>query len=219
MVKRVRLVRVHAILVNHLRSQLPMLFRRASTQERLLTNLAAEFTKVQQEYNLPAGDFPDLETWGECLRSLDLSSFPKLSSRHLNALDETLRIDIPALMTKFPANLTQLFRSSNTSINPFCVTEQNLSVEEIDMEQATQLFISLHPEKISKKEMGSAKLAGNLCRKFFLQSKLPEAEMAKLWTLADSDSDGMLNLKEFAMLLHLTQNRVRGGPIPESLSP
>ncbi|KAI8975596.1 hypothetical protein BDF20DRAFT_617818 [Mycotypha africana] len=53
---------------------------------------------------------------------------------------------------------------------------------------------------------------------FFRHSKLPEADLAKIWDLADTNSSGKLTEKEFALAMHLINRRIAGHDIPNSIS-
>ena len=53
--KRVRALRIHMLIVGHLRKQMPALMGKKAAQERLLKNLAEEFGHVQREHHLPPG--------------------------------------------------------------------------------------------------------------------------------------------------------------------
>ncbi|KAI9470934.1 MAG: hypothetical protein EXX96DRAFT_597643 [Benjaminiella poitrasii] len=52
---------------------------------------------------------------------------------------------------------------------------------------------------------------------FFKHSKLSEADLARIWDLADTNSSGQLNEQEFAIAMHLINRRVAGGEIPNAL--
>lgn len=52
---------------------------------------------------------------------------------------------------------------------------------------------------------------------FFKHSKLPDADLARIWDLADTNSTGQLNEQEFATAMHMINQRVAGGEIPSSL--
>lgn len=52
---------------------------------------------------------------------------------------------------------------------------------------------------------------------FFKHSKLPDADLARIWDLADTNSTGQLNEQEFATAMHMINQRVAGGDIPSSL--
>lgn len=215
LVKRARLAKVHALLINSLWTQMPSLFGKTGRQAKLLGNLAAEFTKVQQEFRLSPGDFPDIAEFGTKLRAMDLSSFPRLSTKMLSAINDALQVDIPSLMKRFPPTFGALF--GVTQKNPFipdsvCEFEDRPELwhfECIDRKKSDPSFLSLGP--------ADGRLSGSKCRDFFLQCTLPEHEMASLWSLADIDQDGALTIEEFAIIMHLVRIRLMGGHIPARL--
>lgn len=53
---------------------------------------------------------------------------------------------------------------------------------------------------------------------FFKHSGLPEADLARIWDLADTNSSGQLNEKEFAIAMHLINRKNAGGDIPSAIS-
>ncbi|KAJ7688412.1 hypothetical protein B0H17DRAFT_1068552 [Mycena rosella] len=57
----------------------------------------------------------------------------------------------------------------------------------------------------------------NISLPFLLESKLPPDELARIWTLADVNSDGKLTRDGFAIALFLIEERRRGNPLPASL--
>lgn len=50
---------------------------------------------------MSAGDFPDVNRYAQILSAYDLSAFPKLREKDVKALDDTLSVDIPALVKRF----------------------------------------------------------------------------------------------------------------------
>ncbi|KAI0005866.1 hypothetical protein BJV74DRAFT_874996 [Russula compacta] len=52
---------------------------------------------------------------------------------------------------------------------------------------------------------------------FMLQSKLPEADLASIWDLADLNNDGRLTRDGFAVAFHLIQGKLTGKEIPTTL--
>ena len=66
-IKRARFVRVHSIIMNHLRSCMPTVFGKSSAKTKLLSNLEGEFATIRTKFNLPQGDFPDPEIFQSCL--------------------------------------------------------------------------------------------------------------------------------------------------------
>ncbi|WFD31031.1 hypothetical protein MSPP1_002060 [Malassezia sp. CBS 17886] len=71
-------------------------------------------------------------------------------------------------------------------------------------------FQSLDAEKTGKVE-GAAVVP------FFLQSGLDEAALAHVWDLADITQDGTLTRDEFAVAMHLINEKIAGRPLPEQL--
>ena len=80
--KRTRHIKVHALLIGHLRNQMPALFGKATKQQELLENMADVFRTVQREYHLPFGDFPSLEDFCAAVKDYDFSKFPKLDVKY-----------------------------------------------------------------------------------------------------------------------------------------
>jgi GTP-binding protein EngB required for normal cell division len=218
LVKRARLARVHAFTIEHLRRELPSFFGKASKQVKLIENVNEEFLKVQKIYNLPEGDFPEIEQFQECLRQIDLSTFPKLSSRQMANLDEALSVDLPALMSLFPQDY-KVFEDG-MSKNPFNLDRlatinpadpQIWVIKAEDRRRYHQIF-----QNISISMDG--KLSGAQAKTFFSESKLSESDLALIWKLSDSDEDGALTEQEFSIAMHLVHLRLQGINLPESLS-
>ncbi|KAH0566984.1 ralBP1-associated Eps domain-containing protein 1 isoform X2 [Cotesia glomerata] len=62
-------------------------------------------------------------------------------------------------------------------------------------------------------------LAGSIARTFFEKSRLPVAELRRIWQLADVTRDGALSLQEFYVAMHLVVLRRNHVPLPDSLPP
>ena len=54
-VKRVRAAKIHCLIMGHLRKQMPAMMGKQKAQEKLLRDLATQFSHVQREHHLPAG--------------------------------------------------------------------------------------------------------------------------------------------------------------------
>ena len=61
------------------------------------------------------------------------------------------------------------------------------------------------------------KMSGHAARKILQNSKLPVADLKAIWTLADTDKDGGLDIDEFKIAMKLVDVRINGGPIPAML--
>ncbi|XP_048498485.1 EH domain-containing protein 1 isoform X2 [Beta vulgaris subsp. vulgaris] len=100
-VKRARAAKIHALIISHLKKEMPLLIGKAKAQETLIDNLEIEFRKVQREYHLPAGDFPNVEHFKEVLKGYNIDKFEKLKPKMIQAVDEMLGYDIPELLRNF----------------------------------------------------------------------------------------------------------------------
>ncbi|KNA07374.1 hypothetical protein SOVF_172490 [Spinacia oleracea] len=100
-VKRARAAKIHALIISHLKKEMPVLIGKAKAQESLIENLELEFKKVQREHHLAAGDFPDVEHFQEVLQDYNIDKFEKLKPKMIQAVDEMLGYDIPELLRNF----------------------------------------------------------------------------------------------------------------------
>ncbi|GKV17736.1 hypothetical protein SLEP1_g28199 [Rubroshorea leprosula] len=100
-VKRARAVKIHAYIISHLKKEMPAMMGKAKTQQRLINNLEDEFAKVQREFHLPRGDFPNVEHFKEVLSGYNFDKFEKLKPKMVQAVDDMLAYDIPELLKNF----------------------------------------------------------------------------------------------------------------------
>ena len=100
-VKRLRALRMHVLIISHLRKQMPALYGKKDKQQKLLNNLGEEFMKLQREKHLPPGDFPDPARYKSILSCFDLSKFNKIEKKHMKYLDDAINVDIPRLVKIF----------------------------------------------------------------------------------------------------------------------
>ena len=213
MIKRARYVRVHALIMNHLRGEMPSMFGKGSAKARLLANLSEEFTKIQQKHNLPSGDFPQADLFARCLQDVDFTKLAKLSSRALAQVEEAIGRDLPGLMQKYPMTLGINF---TPKLNPFSQepTQAKDNVDwtsygSVDQERYRSIWISL--------KLQDEQLPSTLARQLFKTSGLGTAELAQVWRLADVDQDGALVFDEFCLAMHLIDGARRGVALPDTL--
>ncbi|RZC50621.1 hypothetical protein C5167_019050 [Papaver somniferum] len=100
-VKRARAAKIHAYIISHLRKEMPAMMGKAKAQQRLIDNLEDEFAKVQREFHLPAGDFPNVEHFREVLSGYSIDKFEKLKPKLIQTVDDMLGYDIPDLLKNF----------------------------------------------------------------------------------------------------------------------
>ncbi|CAI8586913.1 unnamed protein product [Vicia faba] len=100
-VKRARAVKIHAYIISHLKKEMPAMIGKGKAQQKLIDNLAGEFGKVQREFHLPPGDFPNVEHFRESLRGYNIDKFEKLKPKMIRVVDDMLAYDIPNLLKNF----------------------------------------------------------------------------------------------------------------------
>ncbi|XP_042489631.1 EH domain-containing protein 1-like isoform X2 [Macadamia integrifolia] len=100
-VKRARSAKIHAYIISHLKKEMPAMMGKTKAQQKLIDHLEDEFGKIQREFHLPAGDFPNVEEFREVLRGYNFDKFEKLKSKMIQAVDNMLAYDIPDLLKNF----------------------------------------------------------------------------------------------------------------------
>eukprot|EP00970_Alexandrium_tamarense_P008142 scaffold1551_cov206-Alexandrium_tamarense.AAC.7 len=99
LVKRARAVKVHAYIIHYLRKQLPYTWGKREKQRRLIDRLDREFVMCARRYELPRGDFPELEPFRQALLEIkDLSEIHKLDKKMVKEMDKVFSVDIPNLL-------------------------------------------------------------------------------------------------------------------------
>lgn len=101
LVKRARSVKVHAYIIHYLKKQMPYMMGKSEKQNKLLDRLDKEFVACARRYNLPLGDFPNVDQYRKMLREIkDISDFKKLDKNMVYEMDRVLTDDIPALLQR-----------------------------------------------------------------------------------------------------------------------
>jgi EH domain-containing protein 1 len=99
--KRTRMVKVHAYIIHYLRKQMPYVLGKSEKQRKLLDRLESEFVACSRRYNLPLGDFPNVDYYRTVLSDInDISDFKKLDKSLVAEMDRLLTHDIPLLLQK-----------------------------------------------------------------------------------------------------------------------
>ncbi|KAG1472114.1 hypothetical protein G6F56_001731 [Rhizopus delemar] len=187
-IKRARLARVHALIISHLKKEIPSMFGKKKKQEALLNNLGAEFVKIQQKYHLPAGDFPNPERFKQNLAQYDMDKLKTLKEDSVEHVDHALSADLPNLMSQFPTMNPELGRSER---NPF----------------GESLLPGLG--------LRHGKVSGAAIKPLLMQSGLPTDQLAQIWRLSDFDKDGYMDTDEFCITMHLIKAVQNGAQLPE----
>jgi hypothetical protein len=105
LVKRVRICKVHAYIISHLKEQMPMMMGFAKKQKQLIENLPTVFRSVMKKFNLAPGDFPDIRDFQDKLAEMEFSKFHSLKQKLIDDVETVLSHDIPRLMEALPRSL------------------------------------------------------------------------------------------------------------------
>lgn len=101
LVKRARSVKVHAYIIHYLKKQMPYVIGKSEKQRKLLDRLDREFVACARRYNLPLGDFPNVDVYRKMLAEIkDISDFKRLDKNLVYEMDRVLTHDIPLLLQK-----------------------------------------------------------------------------------------------------------------------
>ncbi|XP_037820712.1 intersectin-1 isoform X4 [Lucilia sericata] len=93
------------------------------------------------------------------------------------------------------------------------------------MNPATDPWVITQREKLKYQEQFKALqpqngfVTGAQAKGFFLQSQLPPLILGQIWALADTDSDGKMNINEFSIACKLINLKLRGMEVPKALPP
>jgi len=202
MVKRARLVKIHSLIIGHLKNKMPSLFGKENKQRELIQNLDSEFDEIQHEHRLAPSDFPDIDKYRQKLMDKVFSNFPKPSERLMNQIEDVLTQDLPFLMNSIsPVQLR------NDNVNPF---EDDWIVTQSDMKVYEILFYQAGPE--------GGRLLGGKARKILVDSGIPKSELKTIWDLCDMGGNGGLDVEEFALAMYFISQVKNGGKLPSRLS-
>ncbi|KAH8555774.1 hypothetical protein BGW37DRAFT_418319 [Umbelopsis sp. PMI_123] len=100
-------------------------------------------------------------------------------------------------------SISSAFPAPSTANVPWDVTDQ-------EKQKFDNFF-----DKIDSR--GTGFIQGNDAVEFFQNSRLPEADLAQIWDLADVQQRGKLSRDEFAVAMHLIHKRIAGQSIPRQL--
>ncbi|XP_037227830.1 EH domain-containing protein 2-like [Falco rusticolus] len=231
LVKRARLLRVHAHIVARLRREMPALFGRGSTKKRLIAQLPRLFARIQLEQRIPPGDFPDCARMQELLLSQDFARFPAPRPELLAGLERALSCDLAALLEPEPepdpaggGGGVRGGAFDGARVGPFG-EEEGEEGEEEEGEEGEEGEWAVMKDKAKYDEIfyGLAplggKLSGRRARGWMVRSNLPSSVLGRIWQLSDVDRDGMLDAEEFALAGHLIGAKLEGRGLPAHLPP
>jgi len=221
LVKRSRLVKVHAYIISYLREEMPAIFGKTEKHDELIATLPDVFVKLQRKYHIPAGDFPDVKKYQETLKIFDFNKLPKLNERLIEGMDEVLSTDLTELLNRFPRE-----KDLKLNVGPQMDHKGTASPQDTAIPPADPNLWVLNPRLRQKHEKifksagpEDGKLRGEVVRNLLLESGLGKSVLKQVWALADVDQDGHLDLTEFLIAMHLVDVAQHGYALPEVLPP
>jgi len=222
LIKRATWAKVNALIISYLKAHMPLLGKEGKKKD-LIKKLDEVYRKVQDEHNIPAADFPDIDNMREKLKKMDFSKFSSLNKEMIERVDKMLSEDIPRLMSLMPREQMDkkmdgigmiqggVFRKSVMPVGIGAdegVGEREWIVSR-DKAKYDEVFNTL--------EQAEGKITGRVAKDELVKSKLPSKELGKIWRLSDINQDGLLDDEEFALAMHLIHVKIEGHQIPEEL--
>lgn len=225
LVKRARLVKVHACILGHLRDKMPAVFGMEKKQRELLENMAENFRDVQRKYHLPPGDFPPIDAFVRQCADRKFTKFPSLKTRELQDIDDMLTKDIPALMASLPKHSrvgiagVENPDTATFSNNPFA--SNNATVGRLQWEELLQGRKEEYDAIFSTLSLDSnGRASGGSCMaplQKHASATVSQDTLRSIWDLADQSKTGSLDADQFAVAMHLCTLAKDGEIIPAEL--
>ena len=199
--REARLARAHAILISHIKSQLPT-FNRQAKQDKLVDDLDNILKAVATKSGFPALDFPSADYLRERIRALDFSRVKKMKDSSLSLVSEFIERDCESIAALLPKASFSVARPPQlVEISVFHPPNPKEYIED---------FQALQPE--------NGFISGSTVRNHLLgTSQLPSQTLHRIWRLADRDKDGKLSLSEYAVCRGLIRFVQDGNDLPRNL--
>lgn len=222
LIKRARLAKVHAYVISYLKKQMPT-FGKDAKKKELIKKLDDIFLFLEREYKIPKSDFPDVAMMRKHLAMQDFNNFNKLDIKMMEKVDKMLSVDIPRLMNLIPQEERDKSADGKTNITGGAFSTGGLPVGvgidegigeagwvvDRERQKYDDIFNTL--------EQNNGKVTGRAAKEKMMESKLPNNLLGKIWKLADTDTDGLLDSEEFALAMHLIKVKLDGCEIPDVL--
>jgi hypothetical protein len=206
--RQAKLARAHAILMAHIKSQLPTIYRQ-SKQDKIAEELESVIQTVSAKSGININEFPSAEYLRDKIRAFDFGRLKKMKETNLEMINEFIEKDYGRLRSMFPADKIQIFQKQ-----VFCPKNlQDLSkFPKPNVAEFVEAFESLNPTQ--------GIVNGSALKDHLISiSHLPSQSLHRIWKLADLDKDGGLTLKEYTICRILIRLVQAGEDIPKQLPP
>jgi len=242
LVKRARMARVHALIIGHLKGQMPF-FGQAAKQKQLVDNLADEFFAVMKKHRLPQGDFPNIARFKEVASTYDFGKFPKLNEKMMQMADDALTGGIPVLLRQLAddqehkAQADRGMEAAMAAAGATAGEDAAAGANDIQVPSAGNPFggvgvggkdpYAIWSAQVNKVDADSVYrmlpggqdglVSGGGAKDVLMESGLGTDVLRAIWDLSDVDKDGFLDRDEFAVCWYLLQQAKAGRILPATL--
>ncbi|CAE7183600.1 Ehd1 [Symbiodinium pilosum] len=225
LIKRARLAKVHAMLLDYFYKRMPTFFGHAKEQERMIQDLPNIYQEIAVQKGIPLGDFPDPRMMQQILTPMDFSTFKPVDGEKLQALEALLAVDLPKLLQLIPeeqmrhgigdAAIAQVVGMAS----PFAVMKVEGNTEQSAYKGQWHRIPAVEDFKAGFDELHpmDGKINAQQAKQKMVESHLPSNVLHRIWSLADVDKDGFLTLPEYAIAMHLVQMKLDGQDLPTTL--
>lgn len=243
LVKRIRKVKTLAYIIGYLKAQMPNLMGKEKKQQKLIADLPNVFRTILKKYNLAPGDFPDITSFSSKLREVKFNEFAALNQKQIDALDDVLNKDIPALMEELPSERdspetlrakmgggagamhqqvpsvpipktgNKYGKAESQEGNPFGYSQDDQEHYWALQESADRLLASF--EGLGPE---GGFLSTQKARDVLVKTGLSKDQLRQIWNLSDMDKDGLFDHDEYVVAMFLCDAVIqKGRPIPAEL--
>eukprot|EP00931_Biecheleriopsis_adriatica_P050186 TRINITY_DN29044_c0_g1_i1.p1 TRINITY_DN29044_c0_g1~~TRINITY_DN29044_c0_g1_i1.p1 ORF type:complete len:533 (-),score=118.50 TRINITY_DN29044_c0_g1_i1:173-1771(-) len=226
LIKRARLAKVHAYLMDYFYRNMPTFFGYAKEQERMINDLPAIYNEISVQKGIPLGDFPDPRMMQRILSPMDFSTFKPIDETKLKAAENLLSFDLPKLLQQIPEEQVRhgIGEAAVAQVagkaSPFAVMKVDGNSEQsvLQGEWRRPPVIANFKEEFEALGPHEGKITGQQAKqKMVAESHLPSNVLHRIWTLADVDEDDCLTLPEYALAMHLVRMKLSGQDLPSEL--
>jgi len=218
-VKRTRRLKVHLLIIQHLRAQFGW-FGKSKMQTKVLANLGQAFREIAQKNNLNLSDFPPPSKFRAQIEKVMITKLPKIKKHDIPNLDDILEREIPKLMQDLPNYEEKSdYGDSGPASNPFATVamEEDAAVSASQAWIVTSAMKATYDIKFHELSLQGGKASGGQIMNVMLQSGLQRETLKAIWTLSDIDSDGKMDHEEFALCMFLIDHVKKGLKLPPTL--
>ncbi len=242
LVKRIRKVKTLAYIIGYLKQQMPSLMGKEKKQSKLISDLPNVFRSIMKKYNLAPGDFPDITGFSNKLRDVKFAEFNTMQQKQIDALDEILNVDIPALMEQLPSerDSPETLRLKMGAVSGGSRGMSSVPIPTTAAKFGKQVQYESNPFGFSQEDedhywalqdsadrlVGSFEALGpeggflstQKARDVLVRTGLSKDQLRQIWNLSDMDRDGLFDLEEYVVAMFLCDAVIqKGRPIPAEL--